>query len=172
DGIGSTEVLHIFISNRRGRVRPGSSGVLVPGYEARIVDEHGAAVAAGEVGSLMIKGDSTCAFYWNRHDLTKRIIEGPWIRTGDHYSRDEDGYYGLAGGSDDMLKVGGIWVSPAELEHTMLEHPSVQACGVAGRPDHDSLIKPIAYVVVQEGVRACEALASELQQFARSRLAE
>jgi benzoate-CoA ligase len=172
DGIGSTEVLHIFISNRRGNVRAGSSGVLVPGYDARIVDDEGAPVPAGQIGSLMVKGDSTCAFYWNRHDLTKRTIEGPWIRTGDHYFQDEDGFYWFAGRSDDMLKVGGIWVSPAELEHTLLEHHAVHACGVTGRADEDSLIKPVAYVVLGDGVQACPELAAELQQFARSRLAE
>jgi benzoate-CoA ligase len=172
DGIGSTEVLHIFISNRRGSVRPGSSGVLVPGYEAKIVDEHDAPVPAGQVGSLLVKGDSTCAFYWNRHELTKRTIEGHWIRTGDHYRQDDDGYFWFAGRSDDMLKVGGIWVSPAELEHTLLEHPAVQACGVTGRPDHDTLVKPIAYVVVRDGVSPSAELAADLQQFARTRLAE
>src|SRR5262252_259821 len=172
DGIGSTEVLHIFISNRRGGVRPGSSGVLVPGYDAKIVDEDGAAVPAGQVGSLLVKGDSTCAFYWNRHELTKRTIEGQWIRTGDHYRQDDDGFFWFAGRSDDMLKVGGNWVSPAELEHTLLEHPAVQACGVTGRPDHDTLIKPIAFVVVRDGVMAGAELAADLQQFARSRLAE
>jgi len=172
DGIGSTEVLHIFISNRRGSVRPGSSGVPVPGYEARLVDEHGGPVATGEIGSLLIKGDSTCAFYWNRHDLTKDTIEGHWIRTGDHYYQDEDGFYWFAGRSDDMLKVGGLWVSPAELEHTLLEHLAVLACGVVGRPDHDGLIKPLAYVVPRPGVGATPELANELQQFARTRLAE
>jgi benzoate-CoA ligase len=172
DGIGSTEVLHIFISNRTGNVRPGSSGLLVPGYDARIVDDRGAQVARGEIGSLLIKGDSTCAFYWNRHDLTKRTIEGHWIRTGDHYLQDEDGYFWFAGRSDDMLKVGGIWVSPAELEHTLLEHPSVLACGVAGTSDQDGLTKPIAFVVLRGGIAPSTEIAGELQQFARTRLAE
>ena len=172
DGIGSTEVLHIFISNRRGSVRPGSSGELVPGYEATIVNEDGAPVPAGEVGSLLIKGDSTCAFYWNRHELTKQTIEGHWIRTGDHYYRDQDGFYWFAGRSDDMLKVGGIWVSPAELEHTLLEHPAVGGCGVVGRPDRDGLVKPIAFIVARDGVAPSAELATELQQFARMRLAE
>jgi benzoate-CoA ligase len=172
DGIGSTEVLHIFISNRQGSVRPGSSGVPVPGYEAKLVAEDGAPVPRGETGSLMIKGDSTCAFYWNRHELTKATIEGHWIRTGDHYYQDDDGYYWFAGRSDDMLKVGGMWVSPAELEHTLLEHPAVLACGVVGRPDRDGLTKPVAYVVPRQGVEATPHLAAELQQFARRRLAE
>jgi benzoate-CoA ligase family protein len=172
DGIGSTEVLHIFISNRRGSVRPGSSGIPVPGYDARLVDENGGPVATGEIGSLLIRGDSTCAFYWNRHKLTKDTIEGHWIRTGDHYYQDRDGFYWFAGRSDDMLKVGGLWVSPAELEHTLLEHPAVLSCGVVGRPDDDGLIKPLAYVVPRPGVDATSELATELQQFARTRLAE
>ena len=172
DGIGSTEVLHIFISNRPGNVRPGSSGVLVQGYEAKIVDEEGAVVQAGETGSLLIKGDSTCAFYWNRHELTKRTIEGHWIRTGDHYRQDSDGFFWFAGRSDDMLKVGGIWVSPAEVEHTLCEHQAVQQCAVIGRDDHDGLTKPLAYVVLRDGVLPTPELASDLQLFARTRLAE
>ena len=118
------------------------------------------------------RGDSTCAFYWNRHEQTKDTIAGHWIRTGDKYHQDEDGFYWFAGRSDDMLKVGGIWVSPAELEHTMLEHPAVQACGVVGRPDHDALIKPIAYVVLKAGTTASAELSADLQRFARERLAE
>jgi benzoate-CoA ligase len=172
DGIGSTEVLHIFISNRRGGVRPGSSGVLVPGYNAKIVDERGHQVVTGEIGSLWVKGDSTCALYWNRHELTKRTIQGDWIRTGDHYYQDDDGYYWFAGRSDDMLKVGGIWVSPAELEHALVEHPAVLTCGVTGRPDQDGLIKPMAYIVLREGVQASPQMASDLQQFARGRFAD
>lgn len=172
DGIGSTEVLHIFISNRRGEVRPGSSGVPVPGYDARLVDEDGLPVPPGEIGRLLVRGDSTCAFYWNRHELTKNTIEGHWIRTGDHYYQDQDGFFWFAGRSDDMLKVGGLWVSPAELEHTLLEHPAVVACGVVGRADRDGLVKPLAYVVPREPARATAELAAELQRFARSRLAE
>jgi len=172
DGIGSTEALHIFISNRPGQVRPGSSGTPVPGYEAKLIDEDGAPVATGEIGCLLVRGDSTCAMYWNRHESTKNTIEGHWIRTGDHYYRDEDGFYWFAGRSDDMLKVGGMWVSPAELEHALLEHPAVLACGVVGRPDQDGLIKPLAYIVPGTGVTPTPALATELQQFARTRLAE
>jgi len=172
DGIGSTEALHIFISNRRGSVRPGSSGIPVAGYDAKLVDEEGAPVARGEVGSLLIRGDSTCAFYWNRHELTKNTIEGHWIRTGDHYYQDEDGYYWFTGRSDDMLKVGGLWVSPTELEHALLEHPAVLACGVVGRPDRDGLAKPLAYVVPRKDIEPTPALAAELQQFARTRLAD
>ena len=172
DGIGSTEVLHIFISNRAGRVRPGSSGVLVPGYEARLVDEHGRDVPQGELGDLLVRGDSTCAYYWNQHEQTKNTISGHWIRTGDKYQQDEDGFFWFAGRSDDMLKVGGIWVSPAEIEHLLLEHPAVQACAVTGREDPDGLVKPAAHVVVRAGVEPGDALGAELQQFARQRLAE
>ncbi|MCC7031528.1 MAG: benzoate-CoA ligase family protein [Acidobacteria bacterium] len=172
DGIGSTEVLHIFISNRAGRVRPGSSGLLVEGYEARIVDDEGHPVLPGEVGNLLIRGDSTCTNYWNQHEKTKATIEGHWIRTGDKYHQDEDGYFWYAGRSDDMLKVGGIWVSPVEVENTLLEHPAVKECAVAGHADHDRLVKPAAYVVLRPGVEGSPDLAVELQQWVRSRLAE
>jgi benzoate-CoA ligase len=172
DGIGSTEILHIFISNRPGRVRPGSSGVLVPGYEARLVDEQGHSVPPGELGDLIVRGDSTCAYYWNRHEQTKDTIAGHWIRTGDKYRQDEDGFFWFAGRSDDMLKVGGVWVSPAEVEHRLLEHPAVQACGVTGREDRDGLVKPVAHVVLRPGIAPAADLAIELQQFARQQLAE
>src|SRR5262245_37773458 len=148
DGIGSTEVLHIFISNRPGSIRPGSSGVRVDGYEARLVDEEHRLVARGEIGNLLIKGDSTCAYYWNQHQKTKDTIEGAWIRTGDKYHQDADGYFWFAGRADDMLKVGGIWVSPFEVENALLECPDVLECGVASRTDHDGLVKPFAFVVV------------------------
>lgn len=172
DGIGSTEVLHIFISNRPGRAKPGSSGEIVPGYEARLVDETGAAVPTGATGALMIRGDSTCACYWNKHEQTKDTIEGHWIRTGDQYYVDEQGFYFFVGRSDDMLKVGGIWVSPTELERVLFEHQAVQACGVVGKSDADGLVKPAAFVVTAPGVRGSAALAAELQQFVRERLAE
>ena len=172
DGIGSTEILHIFISNRPGLARPGSSGQLVPGYEAKLLDESGAPVGEGEIGNLLIKGDSACAYYWNKHERTKDTIEGHWIRTGDKYSRDADGYYWYAGRQDDMLKVGGIWVSPVEIENTLLEHPAVQEAGVVGREDQDRLLKPAAYVVLKAGVESSAGLARELQDFVRSRIAE
>jgi benzoate-CoA ligase len=172
DGIGSTEVLHIFISNRPGRVRPGSSGELVSGYQARLVDEHGADLPEGEVGNLLIRGDSTCAYYWNKHERTKDTIEGHWIRTGDKYRRDENGYYWYAGRSDDMLKVGGIWVSPVEIENTLVEHPAVQEAGVVGRRDRDELEKPVAYVVLSAGHEPSDELARELQDFVRQKIAE
>ena len=172
DGIGSTEILHIFISNRPGAIRPGSSGRVVEGYEARIVDEENRDVPIGEIGNLLVSGDSTCACYWNKHEKTKTTIEGRWIRTGDKYYRDAEGYYWYAGRSDDMMKVGGIWVSPIEVENVLIEHPAVQECGVGSRADHDGLLKPYAFVVLTNGETGTPELAAELQQFVRGRLAE
>jgi benzoate-CoA ligase family protein len=172
DGIGSTEILHIFISNQPGVIRPGSSGRLVAGYEARILDDDGQPVPHGEIGNLLIKGDSTCAMYWNKHEKTKDTIEGHWIRTGDKYYQDADGYFWYAGRSDDMLKVGGIWVSPVEVENALVEHDAVQECGVVGREDQDRLVKPLAYVVLRQGVQGSAELARELQDFVRARLAD
>jgi benzoate-CoA ligase family protein len=172
DGIGTTEILHIFISNRPGEVRPGSSGRVVPGYEAKVVDDAGAELPDGEVGSLIVRGDSTCAGYWNQHERTKDTIEGHWIRTGDKYRRDADGYFWYAARADDMLKVGGIWVSPIEIENTLVEHPAVQEAAVVGREDGDRLVKPAAYVQLAAGHAASDALALELQRFVRERIAE
>lgn len=172
DGIGSTEALHMFISNQRGRSRAGSSGTVVPGYEARILDDQGAPLPAGEIGNLWIRGDSTCAGYWNQHEKTKQTIEGAWLRTGDKYTQDADGYYWYAGRSDDMLKVGGLWVSPVEVENALIEHPAVRECAIVGRDDRDGLMKPAAYVVLRSGAIATPELASELQQFVRGKLAE
>jgi len=172
DGIGSTEILHIFISNRPGAVRPGSSGQLVEGYEAKLVDDEHRPVPDDEIGSLMIRGDSTCAYYWNKHQKTTETIEGPWIRTGDKYSQDVDGFFWYAGRSDDMFKVGGIWVSPIELENTLLKHPDVLECGVIARPDHDGLLKPLAYVVPRDGVKPGPDLERQLDEFIRATLAE
>jgi benzoate-CoA ligase family protein len=172
DGIGSTEALHMFISNRRDAIRPGSSGLIVNGYEARILDDNGVPVPRKEIGNLWIKGDSVCAGYWNQHEKTKDTIEGQWIRTGDKYTQDEDGFFWYAGRSDDMLKVGGLWVSPVEVENALVAHPDVLECGVVGQEDHDTLIKPAAFVVVRPGAAATPELAAELQQFVRERLAE
>jgi benzoate-CoA ligase family protein len=172
DGIGSTEVLHMFISNRPASIRPGSSGLIVHGYDAAIRDEHGEPVAAGELGDLWIRGDSTCAVYWNQEEKTRATIHGEWIRTGDRYTQDADGFYWYAGRSDDMLKVGGQWVSPIEVENALVAHDAVQECGVAGREDGDTLVKPVAFVVLRPGIERTPALAAELQQFVRVRLAD
>jgi benzoate-CoA ligase len=172
DGIGSTEILHIFISNQPGAIRPGSTGKPVAGYETKILDEDGQLVPVGEIGNLLVKGDSTCAEYWNKHERTKDTIEGHWIRTGDKYSQDADGFLWYAGRGDDMLKVGGIWVSPVEVENALVEHAAVQEAAVVGRQDHDQLVKPQAYVVCAPGFSGSPDLAKELQDFVRSKLAE
>lgn len=172
DGIGSTETLHMFIANRPGAIRPGSSGVTVPGYEARILDDDGRPVKRGETGHLHIKGDSICACYWNQHEKTKATISGEWIRTGDTYSQDDDGYFWHGGRSDDMLKVGGLWVSPTEVEHVLIEHPAVQECAVIAREDRDGLVKPHACVVLRAGVSGDDELAAALKEFVRQKLAD
>ena len=171
DGIGSTEICHIFISNRQGQVRPGSTGKVVPGYEARLLDEHGQPVAQGEIGNLAIKGDSTCAFYWNKHEKTRQTIQGEWIQTGDKYYQDEDGFFWYCGRSDDMLKVGGQWVSPVEVEAALIMHPAVLEAAVVGHADTDDLIKPKAFVVLQAEYTPSDALVEELKSFVKGRLA-
>jgi len=171
DGIGSTEILHIFISNRAGEIKPGSTGKLVPGYEALVADENGVAVAQGDIGNLLIKGESTTAYYWNKHEKTKDVIQGHWIHTGDKYYQDEEGYYWYCGRSDDMLKVGGQWVSPVEVENALIAHPAVLETAIVGEFDADELVKPKAYVVLREGQEPSEALAEELKAFVKQRLA-
>jgi benzoate-CoA ligase len=171
DGIGSTEALHMFIANRSQANRPGSSGLLVPGYDAKILDDARRPVATGEVGNLWISGDSICACYWNRHDKTRETIEGAWLRTGDKYTQDPDGFFWYAGRTDDMLKVGGQWVSPIEIENVILAHPDVQECGVVGREGQDGLLKPMAFVVLRAGVERTEAQGAALQEFVVAQLA-
>jgi benzoate-CoA ligase family protein len=172
DGIGSTETLHMFISNRPDAIRPGSSGLLVHGYEARLLDDERETVLPGEIGNLWIRGDSVCACYWNQHEKTKNTIEGHWIRTGDKYTQDVDGFYWYAGRVDDMLKVGGLWVSPAEVENALMGHDAVLECGVVGREDHDGLVKPMAFVVLRDAGPGSPELAGDLKRFVRERLAE
>ncbi|HEX9074636.1 MAG TPA: benzoate-CoA ligase family protein [Anaerolineae bacterium] len=171
DGIGSTEILHIFISNRAKEVRAGSSGKLVPGYEARVVDEDDRALPQGEVGNLLIRGDSTCAFYWNKHAKTKETLQGEWIRTGDKYLIDKDGYFWYQGRSDDMLKAGGIWVSPVEVEATLMLHPTVLECAVIGLMDKDELVKPKAFVILKQGCTPSAELEAELKAFVKDKIA-
>ena len=171
DGIGTTEILHIFLSNRPGAVRPGSSGLPVPGYETVIVDDDGRPVPRGEIGNLRVKGDSTMAYYWNKHDKTRESLYGPWIQTGDKYSQDPDGYFWYAGRSDDMLKVGGIWVSPVEVEATLIKHAAVLEAAVVGKEDSEGLVKPQAFVVLKDPARAGDALAEELKGFVKDKIA-
>jgi benzoate-CoA ligase len=170
DAIGSTEVLHMFIANRPGAVRPGSSGQIIPGYEARVVDEDDEPAKPGEIGNLLIKSDSTCSHYWNQHEKSKSTIEGHWIRTGDKYYQDADGYFWYAGRSDDMLKCSGVWLSPIEIEAVLIEHPAVQEAAVIGRKDEDELLKPAAYVLLKNGSTGTADLGRELQEFVLSRL--
>ncbi len=170
DAIGSTEALHMFIANRPDAVRPGSSGTIIPGFDARIVDENGEPVAPGEMGDLIVKTDAACAGYWNQHEKSKDTISGHWLRTGDRYYRDADGYFWYAGRSDDMLKVSGTWVSPVEIENQLLEHPKVQEAAVVGRKDEDGLVKTVACVVLRDGTPGSTDIAMELQRFVLERL--
>jgi len=170
DGIGSTEALHVIISNVPCAARPGSSGKIIPGFEVRIADDNNRPVAQGEIGNLLVKADSTCAYYWNQHEKTKDTIEGHWIRTGDKYYQDEDGYFWYVGRSDDMLKVSGVWVSPIEIERALIEHPAVQEAAVVFRKDDDELPKPVACIVTRDGAAGTPELARELQAFVVSRL--
>ncbi|HUQ17595.1 MAG TPA: benzoate-CoA ligase family protein, partial [Candidatus Saccharimonadales bacterium] len=170
DGIGSTEMLHIFISNLPGRAKGGTSGVVVPGYRAKIVDDDARELPAGETGNLWVSGDSACAYYWNKHEKSKATIRGAWVVTGDKYHLEPDGYFTYEGRSDDMLKVSGQWVSPAEVEAALMEHPAVLECGVVGMKDQDELLKPKAFVLLKTGQSGTDALADELRAFVKGRI--
>ncbi|MEP7021142.1 MAG: benzoate-CoA ligase family protein [Pseudonocardiales bacterium] len=156
DGIGMTEMLHIFLSNREGTVRPGTTGVAVPGYELRVVDDAGLDVSPGTPGTLLVRGDSAATGYWSRYAASRQVFQGEWLRTGDTYVQDEDGYYACLGRTGDMLKSSGIWVSPAEVEDRLLAHPSVAQAVVVAAPDADGLDKPVAYVLLQSAASATE----------------
>jgi benzoate-CoA ligase family protein len=171
DVVGSTEALHDFIANRPGAVRRGSAGQVVPGFEARLVDDEDRPVLPGHVGHLLIKGPTTAPYYWNRLERTRSTMLGEWLRTGDMFWQDPDGYFYFAGRSDDMLKVGGQWVSPAEVEAALVAHPAVVEAGVIGRQDRDGLVKPQAFVVLKGGRPPSAELAAELTAFVRGRLA-
>jgi benzoate-CoA ligase family protein len=170
DGIGSAEMFHIYISNHPGDVVPGSLGRLVPGYDARIVGPDGTDVSPGEAGTLWIKGESAAILYWQAHEKSKETLRGDWVVTGDHMRQDARGYFWYEGRTDDMLKVGGIFVSPYEVENCLLQHPVVAECAVIGYKDRDGLIKPKAYVVPRDRP-GDDALARELQEFVKTRLA-
>lgn len=171
DGIGSTELLHIYISNRPGRSRPGVTGRIVEGYEVKIVDEDGYPVEPGTIGDLMVKGDSTAAFYWNQASKTRASMLGEWFRTGDKFSMDLDDYLYYAGRSDDMIKVGGMWVSPIEVENVLLMHPAVIEAAVVGIPDQSGLDKSEAFVVLRASVSPSNELSNEIREHVRSELA-
>jgi benzoate-CoA ligase family protein len=171
DGIGTTEILHIFLSNRDGDFKPGASGKTVPGYEGRIVDDDGNEVPDGETGSLMIRGDSLLKQYWRNPEKTAAALQGGWMYTGDTYYKDEDGFFFCCGRSDDMLKVGGIWCSPVEIEAKLVEHPKVMEAAVVGRADDEELIKPEAFIVLNDAGDASDALTGELLEHCKSGLA-
>ena len=171
DGLGSTEMLHIFLSNRPGDTRLGTSGKVVPGYEVRLLDESGDEVAAGELGELWVKGPSSAAGYWNLREKSLDTFHGRWMRTGDTYRVDDDGYYLCCGRTDDMLKVSGLWVSPSEVEAALLSHESVREVAVVGQQDDRGLVKPKAFIVLGEGVGGTAALVKELQSFVKDHLA-
>lgn len=168
DGIGSAESFHIYISNRPGDVRPGSLGRLVPGYEAKLVDDDGNAVAPGDVGTLWLKGDSAATHYHSAYDKSKEHLRGGWIVSGDKFRQDGDGYWYYEGRGDDLIKSGGIYVSPLEVENCLMQHAAVRECCVVGRRDEAGLEKPLALIVLKDGARVSDA---ELIAFAKGKLA-
>ncbi|HXQ12716.1 MAG TPA: benzoate-CoA ligase family protein [Caulobacteraceae bacterium] len=171
DGIGSTEMLHIFLSNRPGQIRDGATGTPVPGYEVRLAAEDGGAVRAGEIGELYVRGPTMAAGYWNQPEKTEATFADGWMRTGDKFEQDETGIFHHRGRSDDMLKVSGIWVSPVEVEAALAAHGDVLEAAVIGVPDASGLVKSKAFVVLKPSASASPELAEALQQFVKSRLA-
>lgn len=171
DGIGSTEMLHIFVSSRPGAQRPGSCGTPVPGYEARIVDEEGREVSAGTIGNLLVRGESAFAGYWNNPQLTSRVKQGEWISTGDKFARDADGYYFYSGRANDMLKISGMWVSPMEIKNALLGHPLVAEAAVVARAEETGLTQAVAFVVLKNGSMGSPELAREIREHVKLRLA-
>jgi benzoate-CoA ligase len=171
DGIGSTEMLHIFLSNASGSVKYGTTGTAVPGYKLSIVDDEGNEVELGESGELRVSGPTAAACYWNQLKKSRETFIGEWVRSGDKYSQDEDGYYVYAGRSDDMLKVSGIYVSPIEVESSLITHVAVLEAAVVGHEDENDLIKPAAYVVLKQGVNASDELKLELKLHVKNLLA-
>jgi acyl-coenzyme A synthetase/AMP-(fatty) acid ligase len=169
DGIGSTEMLHIFCSNRPAAVEPGTTGRAVPGYDLRIVDEAGKVLEGPAVGGLEVRGDSCAAYYWHQHEKTKRAMRGDWFASGDRYERREDGAYVYVGRMDDMLKIGGLWVSPIDMEHVLIGHPRVGGVGVVGVTVDDAT-RIGAYIELAEGDSGDDALADELRAWCKERL--
>lgn len=172
DGIGSTEAAHIYLSNTPENLKPGSTGKLVPGYDAKIVNEDFQALDDNEVGELVIKGGSILSGYWSNDAENRRKLQGEWFRTGDQYSRDEDGFFWYQGRTDDMMKVGGIWVSPIEVESVLIDHKDILEVAVVGEDFGKGLLKPKAYVVLKEGIEGNEEKVKELQDYVRSNLAK
>jgi benzoate-CoA ligase len=171
DGTGSTEICHIFLSNRFGEVRPGSSGKAVPGYHMRLLDDDGKPVGPNEIGNLQVCGGSTASIYWNQRVETRRNMLGEWFVTGDRYLVDEDGYFYFHGRSDDMLRVGGKWLAPQEVENTLDQHPAVAESAVVGCQDKDDLVKPYAFIVLSPGIKPSAELEADIKQFVKDRIA-
>jgi benzoate-CoA ligase family protein len=172
DGLGSTEMLHIFVSNRPDDVKYGTSGKPVPGYHIRLVGDDGTIIAsAGEMGELQVRGPTSAVMYWNNREQSRATFLGEWTRSGDKYVLDDDGYYVYCGRRDDMLKVGGIYVSPFEVEGALQSHPEVLEAAVVAWPDDDQLIKPKAFVVLKSPAAACDTLALALQEHCKQKLA-
>jgi benzoate-CoA ligase len=171
DGIGSAEMFHIYITNRPGDVKPGSLGRIVTGYEAKIIDAEGEPVRTGEMGTLGIKGDSAALCFWNAHEKSKETFAGDWCTTGDQFHIDEEGYYWYHGRTDDMLKVSGVYVAPAEIENCLLQHEAVLECAVIGHDDGSGLVKPKAFVVLRESHMASTDLQQQIKEFVKSRIA-
>ena len=171
DGLGSTEMLHIFLSNRPGEVRYGTTGKPVPGYEIRLVDEDGQPAPKGEIGELQVNGCTSAAYYWNNREKSRATFLGSWTRSGDKYSESADGYFTYSGRNDDMLKVGGIWVSPFEVESAVASHPAVLEAAVVGHADENGLIKPKAFVVLRADAARTDNLTAEIQRHVKDHLA-
>ena len=171
DGLGSTEMLHIFLSNRSGEVKYGTTGKPVPGYEVRLVGDTGEMLKKGEMGELQVRGPTSAIMYWNNREQSRATFLGEWTRSGDKYIEDEDGFFVYCGRRDDMLKVGGMYVSPFEVEGALCTHQDVLEAAVVAWPDPDGLIKPKAFVVLKSASQACDALALALQEHCKSRLA-
>ncbi|UCD78412.1 MAG: benzoate-CoA ligase family protein [Desulfobacterales bacterium] len=171
EGTGSTEICHIFLSNRFGEVKPGSTGKVVAGYRTRLLDDDGHPVGSGQIGNLQVSGGSIASAYWNQREETKRNMLGEWFVTGDRYLVDEAGYYFFRGRSDDMLRVGGKWLAPEEVEKTINEHPAVAESAVVGYKDRDELIKPYAFVVPASGASPSDKLSEDIKQFVKDRIA-
>jgi benzoate-CoA ligase len=164
-------MLNIFLSNRPGDVRYGTTGKPVPGYRLRLVDDDGRDVARGESGELQIAGPTSAALYWNNREKTRATFQGPWTRSGDKYTQDADGYFVYSGRSDDMLKVSGIYVSPIEVESALISHEAVLEAAVVGKEDDDKLVKPVAYVVLKPGIEPSAEIAEALKQHVKALLA-
>src|SRR5438309_309770 len=171
DGIGSAEMFHIYITNRPEDIKPGSLGRIVEGYEAKIVGADGHELSTGEMGTLKIKGDSAALCYWNAHEKSTATFAGDWCTTGDQFHLDEDGYYWYHGRTDDMLKVSGVFVAPSEIENCLLQHEAVLECAVVGHDGGDGLVKPKAFIVARESHQPTDALADEIKQFVKSKIA-